>query len=63
MDLAFLLDASGSIGPNNYQQVKAFIIKLIEYFQVSGVGKKVVLLKKQEIKKQLYLAGISYCEQ
>lgn len=55
MDLAFLLDASGSIGPNNYQQVKAFIIKLIEYFQVSGAGKKVVLLKKQEIKKATLL--------
>lgn len=45
MDLAFLLDASGSIGSVNYEQVKAFIIKLIEYFQVSSAGKKVVLEK------------------
>ena len=45
MDLAFLLDASGSIGPDNYEQVKAFIIKLIEYFQVSSAGERVVLEK------------------
>lgn len=45
VDLAFLLDASGSIGPDNYEQVKAFIIKLIEYFQVSSAGKRVVLEK------------------
>ncbi|CAH3041470.1 unnamed protein product [Porites lobata] len=38
VDLAFLLDASGSIGPDNYKQVKAFIIKLIEYFPVSSAG-------------------------
>lgn len=63
MDLAFLLDASGSIGPANYKEMKAYIIKLIEYFHVSSAGKKVVLLKKQEIKqKQLYSATIRYCE-
>ena len=45
MDLAFLLDASGSIGSVNYEQVKAFIIKLIEYFHVSSEGKKVMLKK------------------
>lgn len=45
MDLAFLLDASGSIGPDNYKGVKAFIIKLIEYFHVSSAGKKVMLQK------------------
>lgn len=43
MDLAFLLDASGSIGPGNYKGVKEFIIKLIEYFHVSSSGKKVML--------------------
>ena len=55
MDLAFLLDASGSIGSGNYVQVKAFIIKLIEYFQVSSAGKKVVLDKSLHCDHQFVL--------
>lgn len=54
MDLAFLLDASGSIGPGNYKGVKEFIIKLIEYFHVSSSGKKVMLKKQEKNKKKFF---------
>ena len=39
LDLVFLLDASGSIGIDNYRNVKEFINELIEHFQVSTAGK------------------------
>lgn len=39
MDLAFLLDASGSIGSQNYGDMKGFINEIIEHFQISSEGK------------------------
>lgn len=57
MDLAFLLDASGSIGPFNYEGAKEFIIKLIEYFHVSSAGKKVMLKKQEKNKNNFFWLG------
>ena len=39
LDLAFLLDASGSIGKNSYEDMKGFINEVIENFHVSNEGK------------------------
>ena len=39
LDLAFLLDSSGSIGEVNYQDMKRFINDVIEHFHVSPEGK------------------------
>lgn len=38
-DLAFLLDASGSIGQESYMSMKIFINKIIDNFHVSDEGK------------------------
>lgn len=35
MDVAFLLDSSGSIGQNNYLDMKRFINEVIDHFQIS----------------------------
>lgn len=39
MDLAFLMDASGSIGSHNYENMKKFINEVIDHFRVSSKGK------------------------
>ena len=39
MDLAFLMDASGSIGLQNYENMKKFINEVIDHFHVSSKGK------------------------
>ena len=39
MDLAFLMDASGSIGSHNYKNMKKFINEVIDHFHVSIKGK------------------------
>lgn len=38
LDLAFLLDSSGSIGSVSYQDMKRFINEVIEHFIVSPTG-------------------------
>ena len=34
-DLIFVTDASGSVGPNNYQKIKTFMMMLINSFNVT----------------------------
>ena len=53
MDLAFLLDASGSIGRENYQRVKTFVSDIIDYFAVSQKGNGCCSITRQ--KPRIYL--------
>ena len=39
VDLAFLLDASGSIGSSSYKDMKQFVNQVIDHFHVSSKGK------------------------
>ena len=40
LDIAFLLDTSGSIGNDSYQEMKSFINEVIEHFHISPTGNK-----------------------
>ena len=42
MDLAFLLDSSGSIRENNYLDMKIFINEVIDHFHISPKGKQIL---------------------
>ena len=52
MDVAFLLDSSGSIGQNNYLDMKRFINEVIDHFQISPKGKQILF---QLVILKLYL--------
>lgn len=41
MDVAFLLDSSGSIGSDNFLETKRFINEVVDHFQISPIGEQI----------------------
>ena len=44
MDLAFILDSSGSVGSDNFQQVKNFVKDVVDFFNIGTSGTHVAVV-------------------
>ena len=44
MDLAFILDSSGSVGSYNFQQVKNFVKDVVDFFNIGTSGTHVAVV-------------------
>ena len=44
MDLAFILDCSGSVGSYNFQQVKNFVKDVVDFFNIGTSGTHVAVV-------------------
>ena len=44
MDLAFILDSSGSVGSYNFQQVKNFVKDVVDFFTIGTSGTQVAVV-------------------
>ena len=44
MDLAFILDSSGSVGSYNFQQVKNFVKNVVDFFNIGVSGTHVAVV-------------------
>ena len=44
MDLAFILDSSGSVGSDNFQQVKDFVKDVVDFFNIGTSGTHVAVV-------------------
>lgn len=44
VDLAFILDSSGSVGNYNFQQVKNFVKNVVDFFNIGSSGTHVAVV-------------------
>ena len=44
MDLAFILDSSGSVGSYNFNQVKNFVKNVVDFFNIGSSGTHVAVV-------------------
>ena len=44
MDLAFILDSSGSVGSYNFNQVKNFVKNVVDFFNIGASGTHVAVV-------------------
>ena len=44
MDLAFILDSSGSVGSYNFQKIKDFVKNVVDFFNIGSSGTHVAVV-------------------
>lgn len=44
VDLAFILDTSGSVGSYNFEKIKTFVKKVIDFFNIGSKGTHVAVV-------------------
>ena len=59
IDLVFVLDGSGSVGPNRFGLFKLFVQKLVLQLNVGEHGTKVAVLQLGDIKETKFEFGIN----
>lgn len=54
MDLCFVVDASGSIGKDNFEMMKDILIKLIRHFSVSDYYARICVIKYSNAPRRVF---------